>query len=53
MIISRKVMKDKRAITDVRHLDVKIAKDNLAYPLFKDIFSVVGSSICEMLLVVI
>ena len=43
MLISRKV-KDKRAITDFRHLNVKTAKSNLAYPLLKDTFSVLGSS---------
>ena len=36
MLISRKVMKDKRATTDFRHLNVRIAKYNLTYPLLKD-----------------
>ena len=44
MLISRKVMKDKRVITDYRHLNVRITKNNLAYPLLKDTFSVLGSS---------
>ena len=35
MLISRKVMKDKRVVTDFRHLNVRIAKNNLAYPLLK------------------
>ena len=33
MLISRKVTKDKRVLTDFRHLNVRIAKNNLAYPL--------------------
>ena len=51
MLISRKVTQDKRVVTDFRHLNIRIAKDNLAYPLLKDTFSVVGSSKCEVLLV--
>ena len=42
-------MKDKRVATDFRHLNIKIAKNNLAYPLLKDTFSVLGSSRCEVL----
>ena len=49
MLISRKLIKDKRVVTDFRHLNVRIAKNNLAYPLLKDIFSVLGSSRCEVL----
>ena len=49
MLISRKVMKDKRVVTDFRHLNVRIAKNNLAYPLLKDTFSILGSSRCEVL----
>ena len=48
MLISSKVTKDKRAVTNVRHLDVRIAKSNLAYPLLKDTFSVLCSSRCEV-----
>ena len=33
LLISRKVTKDKRVITDFRHLTVRIAKNTLAYPL--------------------
>ena len=44
MLISRKVMKDKRVVADFRHLNVRIGKNNLAYPLLKDTFSVLGSS---------
>ena len=51
MLIIRKLVKDKRVVTDFRHLNVRIAKNNLAYPLLKDTFSVLGSSKCEVLLV--
>ena len=49
MLISRKITKDKRVVTDFRHLNVRIAKHNLAYPLVRDTFSVLGSSKCEVL----
>ena len=49
MLISRKLTKDKRVVTDFRHLNVRIAKNNLAYPVLKDTFSVLGSSRCEVL----
>ena len=49
MLISRKLTKDKRVVTDFRHLNVRIAKNNLAYPLLKDTFSVLGSSKCGVL----
>ena len=38
MLISRKLTKDKRVVTDFRHLNVRIAKNILAYPLLKDTF---------------
>ena len=34
---------------DFRHLNIRIAKNNLAYPLLKDTFSVLGSSSHEVL----
>ena len=49
MLISRKLTKDKRVVTNFRHLNVRIVKNNLAYPLVRDSFSVLGSSICEVL----
>ena len=49
MLIKRKLIKDKGVVTDFRHLNVKIAKNNLAYPLLKDTFSVLGSSKCVVL----
>ena len=42
-------MKDKRVVTDFRHLNVRIAKNNLAYPLVRDLFSMLGNSKCEVL----
>ena len=44
MLISRKLTKDKRVVTDFRHLNVRIAKSNLAYPLVRDTFSVLRNS---------
>ena len=49
MLINRKLTKDKRVVTDFRHLNVRIAKNNLAYPLARDTFSVLGSSKCKVL----
>ena len=49
MLISRKLTKDKRVVMDFRHLNVRIAKNNLAYPLVRDTFSVLGNSKCEVL----
>ena len=49
MLISQKVMQDKRVVTDFRHLNVRTAKNNLAYPLVRNIFSVLGNSKCELL----
>ena len=51
MLISCKLTKDDRVVTDFRHLNVRIAKNNLAYPLVRDTFSVLGNSKCEVLLV--
>ena len=49
MLITRKVTQDKRVVTDFRHLNVRIAKINLAFPLLKDTLSVLGSSRCNVL----
>ena len=42
MLISRKVTQDKRVVTEY-------AKNNLAYPLVKDTFTILGNSKCEVL----
>ena len=49
MLISRKVTQDKRVVTDFRHSNIRIAKNNLAYPLLKDTFLVLSSSRFEIL----
>ena len=49
MLISRKVTQDKRVVTDLRHLNMRIDKNNLAYPLLKDTFTLLGGSKCEVL----
>ena len=49
MLISRKVTKDKEVVTDFRHLNMTIAKNNLDYPLLKETFSALGSFQCEVL----
>ena len=49
MLISRKLTKDKRVVTNFRHLNIRIAKYNLAYPLVRDTFSVLGNLKCEVL----
>ena len=51
MLISQKVTQDKKVVINFRHLSVRIAKNNLAYPLVRDTFSVLGNSKCEVLLV--
>ena len=38
ILISRNLTKDKGVVTDFRHLNVRIVKNNLAYPLLKDTF---------------
>ena len=42
---------DKRVATGFRHLYMRIAKNNLAYPLLRDTFALLGSSKCEIMLV--
>ena len=49
MLISRKVTQDKRVVTDFRHLNVRIVKNNLAYLLVRDTFPVLSNSKCKVL----
>ena len=49
MLISRKMTQDKKIVTVFRHLNMRIAKNNLAYPLLKDMSTLLGSSKCEVL----
>ena len=51
MLISRKMTQDKRVVTDFRHLNTRIAKNNLAYPLVNDTFTTLGNSKCKVLTV--
>ena len=51
MLISRKMTQDKRVMTDFMHLNIRIAKNNLAHPLIKDTFTLLGSSKCEVMAV--
>ena len=44
MLVSQKVTQDKRVVMDFRHLNMRIAKNNLAYPLLKDMFTLLGGS---------
>ena len=50
MLISRKVMQDKSS-DRIRHLNTRIATNNLAYSLIKDTFETLGNSKCDALLV--
>ena len=49
MLISHKITQDKTVVTDFRHLTLRIANKNLAYPLVMDTFLVLGNSKCEVL----
>ena len=49
MLISRKLTKDKRVVTDFRHLNVRIAKNIVVNPLVGDTSSVLGNLKCEVL----
>ena len=47
MLIRRKVIKDEGVVTEFRYLNIRIVKNNLAYPLLKDTFSLLGSYRCN------
>ena len=49
ILISRKLTIDKRVVIDFRHLNVRIAKNNLAYPQVRDTFSMLGNFKSEVL----
>ena len=49
ILISRKLTQDKRVVTDFRHLNMRIAQNNLAYPLLKDTFTMLGNSKSEVM----
>ena len=45
-VVSRKMTQDERVITDFRHLNMRIAKNNL---LIKDTFTTLGSPKCKVM----
>ena len=49
MLISQKLTSDKRVVTDFRHLNMRIVKNNLVYPLLRDTFALLGSSKFEVM----
>ena len=49
MLISRKLMQDKKVVTDFRYLNMRIAKNNLVCPLLEVTFTMLGSSKYEVL----
>ena len=49
ILISQMVTQYKRVVTDFRHLNMRITKNNLAYPLLKDTFMLLGGSKCDVL----
>ena len=49
MLISRKMTQDKRGMTNFRHLNTRIPKNNLACPLIKDTFATLGNFKCDVL----
>ena len=48
MLISQKMTSDKE-FSDFRHLNMRIPKNNLAHPLLRDTFALLGSSKCEVM----
>ena len=52
VLISQKVNQDKKVVTDFRHLNMRIAKNILGYPLLKDMFMLLGGSKCKVLSVI-
>ena len=47
--LAPKLTSDKRVVTDFRHLNMRIVKNNLAYPLLRDTFALLGSSKCKVM----
>ena len=47
-----KETKDKRCVSDLRHINTRMAKNNLAFPFISNMFSVLGSSICKIISVI-
>ena len=51
ILISGKLPTDKRCPSDFRHINTRVTKTNLAFPLVRDICAMLASSKCEVLLV--
>ena len=51
MLISRKMTSDKRVVTDFRHFNMRIVKNNLVYQLLRDTFALLESSKCEVMFI--
>ena len=49
MLVSRMMTQDKRVVTDFRHLNTRIAKNNLVYSLIKDTFATLSNSKYDVL----
>ena len=49
MSMSWNLTTDEGYVSDLRHINTRIAKKELAFPLVRDMFSMLGSSICEVL----
>ena len=48
MLITRKLIKDKRPVVDFRLLNTRILRRNRSIPLMSDILSILGNSECEV-----
>ena len=49
MVISQKLTKDKRCVSDFRHMNTRITKTNLAFSLVRDMSTMLRSFKCEVL----
>ena len=52
MLVSRKLTKGKRCVSDFRYINTRIAKTNLGFPLVMDMYSMYGRANCEVLSVI-
>ena len=48
MLITRKLIKDKRPVVDFRLLNTRILRRNTSIPLMSDVLSILGNSECEV-----
>ena len=52
ILVSIKLKKNKRYLSDFRHINARIVQTNLGFSLVRDIFTMSGSPDCEVLLVI-